>query len=226
MLPARLLGSVSRSPRPRSQSRTTSPDRLRRAASPARPEPWPRRDVSTGSRRGLLSSNLPGRRAGAGSLSPAPPLLPALRLPGEKGVAGTNRGREGRPHGLGGRAATPGRDARSGRALPRPPAPPGPAPGPAATAATNEVRGSTGIGAEKGVARDPGAPRAGLGRRTALAAAGHESRAYGALPHVIREGEAPGWVPSQRLSSRAPGQRRAWRRHADSEASGRPSSRQ
>lgn len=219
-----MLGSVSRSPWPRSQSRTTSPDRLRRAASPARPEP--RRDVSTGSRGGCLSSNLPGRRAGAGSLSPAPPLLPALRLPGEKGVAGTNRGREGRPHGLCGRAATPGRDARGGPALPRPPAPPGSAPGPAAAAATNEVRGSTGVGAEKGVTRDPRAPRAGLGRRSALAAAGHESRAHGALPHVIREGEAPGWVPSQRLSSRAPGQRRAWRRPADSEASGRPSSRQ
>lgn len=58
------------------------------------------------------------------------------------------RAGEGRAHGLGGRAAAPGRDARGGPALLRPPAPPGrapgPAPGPSATAGTNEVRGRRG----------------------------------------------------------------------------------
>lgn len=58
------------------------------------------------------------------------------------------RAGEGRAHGLGGRAAAPGRDARGGPALLRLPAPPGrasgPAPGPSATAGTNEVRGRRG----------------------------------------------------------------------------------
>lgn len=72
-------------------------------------------------------------------------LLPLLLLSEEGAASVRVKAKQGGAHGLRGRAAALGWNARSGPALLRPPAPPGrapgPAPGPSATAATNEVRG-------------------------------------------------------------------------------------